>query len=79
MRRVVIVGADFVPSSYPPALRIRFFAQHLPEFGWEPTVVTTDPRYYEWSVDVENERLLPGSLQVIRTPALPVSAVSAFS
>lgn len=70
MKRVVIVGSDFVPSSYPPALRIRFFARHLPEFGWQPTVVTTDPRYYEWSVDRENERLLPESLEVIRTPAL---------
>lgn len=71
MKRVVIIGADFAPSSYPPALRIRFFAGHLPEFGWEPTVVTTDPQYYEWSVDYENARLLPECLQVIRTPALP--------
>lgn len=71
MKRVVIVGPDFVPSSYPPALRIRLFAQHLPEFGWQPTVVTTKPRYYEWAVDPENERLLPAAVEVIRTPALP--------
>jgi hypothetical protein len=71
MKRVAIVGADFTPSSLPPALRIRFFAQHLPEFGWEPIVVTTDPRYYESSVDPENEKLLPKSLEVIRTPAFP--------
>lgn len=71
MRRVVIVGADFVPSGYPPALRLRLFAQHLPDFGWEPTIMTTDPRYYEWAVDPETERLLPRSLEVIRTRALP--------
>jgi hypothetical protein len=70
VKRVVIIGPDFAPSSYPPALRIRFFAQHLPEFGWKPTVVTIDPRYYEWAVDAENERLLPPNLEVIRTPAL---------
>jgi hypothetical protein len=68
---VLIVGPDFAPSSYPPALRIRFFAQHLREFGWEPIVLATDPRYYEWPVDPENERLLPANLEVIRTRALP--------
>ena len=28
-RRVLIIAPDFTPSSYPPALRARFFAQHL--------------------------------------------------
>ncbi len=65
-----MIGADFAPSSLPPALRLRFFAQHLPEFGWQPTVLTTDPRHYDWKIDPENERLLPQSLEVIRTPAL---------
>jgi hypothetical protein len=70
-KTVLIVGADFTPSSYPPALRIRFFAQHLREFGWEPIVLTTDPKFYEWSVDPENEKLLPSDLEVIRTRAFP--------
>lgn len=65
------MGADFAPSSLPPSLRIRFFAQHLPEFGWEPIVLTTDARYYEHPVDWENIRLLPEGLRVIRTTALP--------
>jgi len=72
-RTVLIVGADFAPSSYPPALRIRFFARHLPQFGWKPIILTTEPRYYEWSVDPENEKLLPSDLEVIRTRALPAS------
>jgi hypothetical protein len=70
LKRVIIIGADFTPSSMPPALRIRFFAQHLPEFGWEPIIITTDPRFYEWPVDQENTRLLPERLKVIRTSAL---------
>jgi hypothetical protein len=70
-KTVLIVGPDFTPSSYPPALRIRFFAQHLREFGWEPIVLAAYPRYYEWSVDPENEKLLPADLEVIRTRALP--------
>ena len=71
MKRVLIVGADFTPSSHPPALRIRFFAQHLREFGWEPVVLTTDPAHYETEIDSENERLLPPDLEVVRTSALP--------
>ena len=73
MRRVLIIGPDFTPSSHPPALRIRFFAQHLREFGWEPIVLTTSPRYYESIVDAENEKLLPPDLEVIRTSALPAN------
>lgn len=71
MKTVVIVSADFVPSSYPQALRTRFFARHLPDFGWKSIVVTVDPQYYEWTVDPENEKLLPAGLEVIRTRAFP--------
>jgi glycosyl transferase family 4 len=73
LRHVAIIGADFVPSSLPPATRIRFFAQHLPDFGWEPIILTTKPEYYDWSIDTENECLLPESLEVIRTEALASS------
>jgi len=69
MKTVLIVSADFPPSSYPQALRARFFARHLPDFGWKPIVVTVEPRCYEWSVDPENEKLLPAELEVIRTRA----------
>src|SRR3984893_13030224 len=71
MKRVLIVGADFTPSSHPPALRIRFFAQHLREFGWEPIVLTVDPDYYETAIDAENGKLLRSDIEVIRTRALP--------
>ncbi|HKO62337.1 MAG TPA: glycosyltransferase, partial [Pyrinomonadaceae bacterium] len=70
MNRVLIIGADFSPSSLPPATRIRFFATHLAEFGWEPIVLTTKPEFYDWPTDPENESLLPESLKVVRTDAL---------
>jgi len=56
----------------PPALRSRFFTDHLREFGWDPVVIATAPEFYEWSVDPENERLLRGDYEVIRTKALRV-------
>jgi hypothetical protein len=71
-RTVLIIASDFTPSSYPPALRARFFAQHLREFSWNPIVLTTHPENYEWTVDPENEKLLDPSLEVIRTGALPI-------
>ena len=73
MKRVALIGADFAPSSLPPALRLRFFVSHLREFGWEPTVITTDSRHYDCPLDPEIECLLPEGVRVIRTPALPRS------
>jgi hypothetical protein len=78
LKRVLIVGADFAPSSYPPALRIRYFAQHLKEFGWEPVILTTDARYYETECDEENAKLLPTDLEIIRTRAIPASLTRRF-
>jgi hypothetical protein len=72
MKNVLIIAPEFTPSSYPPALRARFFAQHLREFGWNPIVLTTDPHNYEATFDPENEKLLPHDLEVVRTGALPL-------
>lgn len=72
MKNVVIIAPEFTPSSYPPALRARFFAQHLPEFGWNPIVLTTDPSNYEACFDLENEKLLNPALEVVRTGAFPL-------
>ena len=71
MKKVLIIGPDFIPSNLPPALRIKGFVSHLLEFGWEPTVLSVDPHYYDWPIDRETERLLPENLRIIRTTALP--------
>ena len=71
MRSVLIVAPSFAPASNPPTQRVRFFARHLPAFGWRPTVVSVDPRFYEEPPDPDIFRLVPDDLEVIRTPALP--------
>src|SRR5438270_8208988 len=71
MKSVVILAPDFSPSGHPPALRARFFARHLPEFGWTPIIVATDRRFYETAIDEENDKLLPADLTVVRTRAIP--------
>jgi hypothetical protein len=72
MKQVLIIAPDFPPSTYPPALRARYFAQYLPEFGWQPTVFTIDARDYEWPIDNQNGSLVPKNIEVVRTRALPV-------
>lgn len=73
-KRVLIVAPDFAPSSLPPALRVRFFAAHLPAFGWDPIVLTVDPGFYEAATDPEVARLVPDDVRVVRTPALGARA-----
>lgn len=67
MRRVLIVSPHFPPDSSAAAHRVRLLAPHLSAFGWEPTVVTVDPRGYEGRLDPDLERLVPSSLRVVRS------------
>jgi glycosyltransferase involved in cell wall biosynthesis len=55
--------------------RSRLWAQHLPEFGWEPIVVTTHWKYYEEGLDVALSKLVNPELRIIRTKALPTRPV----
>jgi hypothetical protein len=71
VKHVIIVAPSFAPASNPPTQRVRFFARHLPTFGWRPTVLSVDPRFYEDRLDPEIESLVPRGLDVIRTPAWP--------
>src|SRR5262249_52972262 len=70
-RTVVIVSPHFPPSGLPNAHRARQFVRHLPEFGWEPVVVTVRPEFYQERTDPELMTLLPPGLEVIRTAAVP--------
>ena len=70
MPRVLIVAPSFVPSSYPPTHRVRFFARHLPEFGWEPEVVSVEARDMGEPADPDIGRLVPSGLRVTRSTAM---------
>lgn len=72
MKTVVLVAPHFLPSFLPSVHRSRLWAYHLEEFGWRPIILTTDPAYYECRVVPELIDLLPPTLEVIRTRALPV-------
>lgn len=69
-----MVSPHFPPDTSAAAHRVRLLAPHLPELGWEPTVVTVDPRDYEGRLDPSLEALVPSDLRVIRVRALPARA-----
>ncbi|MEZ5353429.1 MAG: glycosyltransferase [Bryobacteraceae bacterium] len=72
MRTVAMIGPDFPPCCRPSALRVRSFASHLAEYGWRPIVLTTQAHHYREAVlDLEVEKLLPASLEIVRTGAIP--------
>ena len=69
-RRVAIVSGHFAPSNLVGAHRARLWSRYLPEFGWEPIVVTGDPEYYEERPDPDLMRLVPPGLRVIHASTM---------
>jgi hypothetical protein len=75
LRTVVLVAPHFLPSFLPSVHRARLLAYHLPEFGWKPIILTTDPKYYECQLDYELLDLLPEGLEIIHARAFPTKPV----
>ncbi len=69
MRRVLMVSPHFPPDSSAGTHRVRLLAPHLAGHGWEPTVLTVDPRDYEGRLDPALAASVPGTLRVVRARA----------
>ncbi len=66
-RRVLIVAYYFPPSGGPGVQRVLKFARYLPDFGWDPAVLTVSGADYP----ARDESLLaeiPDTVPVVRTP-----------
>ncbi|MBI3197791.1 MAG: hypothetical protein HYZ40_09850 [Rhodospirillales bacterium] len=74
-RRVALVSGHFAPSNLVGAHRARLWSRYLPEFGWEPIVVTGDPRQYEERPDPDLERLVAPGLRVIHAATMSTRPV----
>jgi len=46
MKQVLVVAYYFPPLGMSGVQRIAGFVRHLPEFGWQPTVITAKPKGY---------------------------------
>ena len=70
MKRVLMVAYHFPPLAGSSGIqRTLRFVQHLPAFGWEPAVLTADPRAYERTSDDLDADVPPG-VPVVRAFAL---------
>ena len=74
MRRVLMISPHFPPDSSAATHRVRLLAPHLPAHGWQPTVLTVDPRDYEGRLDPDLLASVPPDVRVVRTRAWPASA-----
>jgi len=73
LKKILIISPHFPPSNLAAVHRSRLFAQHLPDFGWEPVVLTVDEKYYEEKLDHNLEKLLPSGLRIEKVKAFPVT------
>lgn len=74
-RRVALVTGHFPPSNLVGAHRARLWSRYLPEFGWEPIVVTGDPAEYEEKPDPDLERLVAPGVRVIHASTLSTKPI----
>jgi glycosyltransferase involved in cell wall biosynthesis len=71
MNKVLIVTYYWPPSGGAGVQRWLKFSKYLPEFGWEPIILTVDPEYAAYPVtDFSLKDDLHSSLRVYTTPAI---------
>jgi glycosyltransferase involved in cell wall biosynthesis len=70
MRKILIVSYHFPPDAAVGSVRPAKFAKYLPQFGWEPIVLTVRERYHPLT-DQSKLKDLDPALRVYRTRMLP--------
>lgn len=73
MKKILIISPHFPPSNLVGVHRARLLSIHLPEYGWEPIVLTVHEKYYEQSLDANLEKLLPKNLRIEKVDALRIT------
>jgi len=68
-RRVLVIAYFFPPSNASGTHRTMRYARYLPEFGWQPIVLTVKDEVH-WIVDEGLLAQLPPGLQVHRTRSI---------
>ena len=68
-RKVLVISYYFPPMSYSGVQRTSKFVKYMPDFGWEPTVLTIQPKaYYAFDDSLLKElvRLIPPKFCLIK-------------
>ncbi|NLD56223.1 MAG: glycosyltransferase family 4 protein, partial [Burkholderiaceae bacterium] len=78
MRKALLIAYHFPPFAQSSGIqRTLRFAQYLPEFGWEPVVLTVKPSAYP-HINSASESLIPPDCRVIRLPCLDAARHTAW-
>jgi glycosyltransferase involved in cell wall biosynthesis len=71
MNKVLIVTYYWPPSGGAGVQRWLKFSKYLPDFGWEPIILTVDPEFAAYPVtDFSLEADLSSSVKIYSTPAI---------
>jgi glycosyltransferase involved in cell wall biosynthesis len=71
MQKVLIITYYWPPSGGAGVQRWLKFSKYIPEYGWEPIILTVDPEYAAYPVtDDSLSGEVPPSLKVRKTPAV---------
>jgi hypothetical protein len=73
LKKILILYPHFPPSNLAGVHRPRLFAQHLPTFGWQPTILTVHEKYYEEGLDWTLHQLLPAGLRIEKVNAFKIT------
>lgn len=70
MKNILIISPHFPPSNLTAVHRARLFANHLPEFGWNPIILMVHEKHYEEKLDENLLNLLPKDLRMEKVGAM---------
>ncbi len=78
MRRCLIVSPHFPPSTLAGVHRARHLANHLPDHGWEPTIVSVSPRFHVEPLDPALRELVRPATRIVECNATPLWLTAPF-
>jgi hypothetical protein len=73
LKKILIISPHFPPSNLASVHRARLFAMHLPNFGWDPIILTVHENFYEEELDRNLEKLLPANLRIEKVKAFKLT------
>lgn len=78
MPTVLIIAPHFPPATVAGVHRARHMAKHLSTHGWTPIIIRAGDEHYTEVLDPDLARLVPDTVQQIKTSAFPASIARRF-
>jgi hypothetical protein len=78
MKNVLIIYPHWHPANLAGVHRPRLIGNFLPEFGWQPIVLTVKEEFFEETPDLDFKKTFRDHFEVHRVKAKPISKVRLF-